>query len=683
MPQKFNLTDIANWQLDQDNSNVTLPSIQRGFVWKPKQIEDLWDSILRGYPIGSFLLSKIGNKYDLMDGQQRATSIFIGYYNPFDINNKQFTWSLKSIPVLWIDLKPKNKSDTSKYSFKLTTSSHPWGYQAKDNSKKLSTNDRKKALEIFKSNIENNNGYTTFSNTTVFPFDSTFPVPFCFFLNSNNFAEIIKKIEDFMPEYIQTKEKKFLNKLEYLKLLNNDLKAEITEILEITKKRKILNINYDVIENETLNEEQLQDNPTLFIRINSSGTALTGDDLIYSIYKAIYPDAKKLVEEIDLNFIKPIQIISLASRIVASKLDNNAFIRKMNVQNFQTIIKNEDFRVGLNNILSTNTFKYLFNKAIEILSCKTNNLFKGEIPPILIKMFIKKNQELFLFLLYWLHINDKKDLSDQIKLMIASKLFIFSWFSFTNEKQLWLEKITNEKFWEEPLNEMMWWNNEDGIHFLLPPSYLRKYYNQKHIIDKFRLNNEHRWALDKKGVGKDIIEYYNILKNKEIENYICNEYFWKLIERLQHNRQLLLFAQREYINTEFTDFNNLEDLEDTDTPWDIDHIYPESWHKSKKFINQGIKDWNSTNGNYRALSLEQNRSENDTLSPCERLNSEYIRKISFVNENDFQYWSQITDRITDDTIDNHFQAITTRMINIYQKVWDDFKIKDLIKIQNQ
>ena len=56
-----------------DESNVKIPELQRGLVWKPAQVELLWDSILRGFPIGSFLLSDIPDdkeRYYLMDGQQ-------------------------------------------------------------------------------------------------------------------------------------------------------------------------------------------------------------------------------------------------------------------------------------------------------------------------------------------------------------------------------------------------------------------------------------------------------------------------------------------------------------------------------------------------------------------------------------------------------------------------------------
>jgi len=36
-----------------------LPSIQREFVWKPEQIIGLFDSLMRGFPIGSFLFWKV------------------------------------------------------------------------------------------------------------------------------------------------------------------------------------------------------------------------------------------------------------------------------------------------------------------------------------------------------------------------------------------------------------------------------------------------------------------------------------------------------------------------------------------------------------------------------------------------------------------------------------------------
>ena len=41
------------------NQEYILPAIQREFVWNTKQIELLFDSILRDYPISTFLFWKV------------------------------------------------------------------------------------------------------------------------------------------------------------------------------------------------------------------------------------------------------------------------------------------------------------------------------------------------------------------------------------------------------------------------------------------------------------------------------------------------------------------------------------------------------------------------------------------------------------------------------------------------
>lgn len=45
------------------NYNYLIPSIQREFVWDKNQILDLFDSVLRGYPIGSFLFWRVSGEY--------------------------------------------------------------------------------------------------------------------------------------------------------------------------------------------------------------------------------------------------------------------------------------------------------------------------------------------------------------------------------------------------------------------------------------------------------------------------------------------------------------------------------------------------------------------------------------------------------------------------------------------
>lgn len=678
MKDTFSLQDIANWQLDNEKSNVELPSIQRGFVWKPKQVEDLWDSLLRGYPIGSFLFSKTSKKLHLMDGQQRATSIFLGHFNPYKAKDATQAWSIKGeLPIVWLDLKPTVKPATSKYLFRLTTRSHPWGYQANKNETKLSVSDRRKALELFKQHPENTGGYTSFKNTTTFPFDAAHPIPFAFLLESKNTDEVIEMVEKHLPDYFATLRGDFKDKTEFISLLKTELKQELQDLFDHVKQLNQLKIKSNIIEDRVLQEENETENPTLFVRINSSGTTLTGDDLIYSIYKAIFPEVKTLMEDIELDFIAPTQVLSLASRIVASGLDNNNFIKKINVRDFQRRIKNDNFKDDLRILFESEQLKKIFQQAIEILSCKDNDMFDGQVPPVIIKQLIKRNQDLFLFFVYWLHINEV-ELNNQVKLKIVGKLLTFAWFGFDSLLQLWKDKITNPNFWEEPLNELIWWNDKFGIHFLIKPSLLREYYLQPEVENRFISNNQDKWGLLEKGIGTEIVKYYNNVKSQEYDLSKANEFFYKFIGKIQYNRQLILIAQRTYINATFGDYNQMDDMDDTNVPWDWDHIYPSEWVYRKGHCNRSIRDWNNTNGNFRAISLEQNRSESNKDSPKVRLTEEDNRKISFIND-DWDYWQNIEARILDNKVENHFRAVTTRMINIYEKLWNDFKIQELIK----
>ncbi len=93
-PQSLPFANLLN---DIENGTVKVPQFQREFVWSKQKSADLLDSILKGYPIGTFILWKtkeslrsvrdIGGavlpvtpdgdftEY-VLDGQQRLTSLF-------------------------------------------------------------------------------------------------------------------------------------------------------------------------------------------------------------------------------------------------------------------------------------------------------------------------------------------------------------------------------------------------------------------------------------------------------------------------------------------------------------------------------------------------------------------------------------------------------------------------------
>lgn len=51
----YNYQTIKKTMLQIGNNEVYLPALQRHFVWKPHQITMLFDSMMKGYPIGTFL----------------------------------------------------------------------------------------------------------------------------------------------------------------------------------------------------------------------------------------------------------------------------------------------------------------------------------------------------------------------------------------------------------------------------------------------------------------------------------------------------------------------------------------------------------------------------------------------------------------------------------------------------
>ena len=88
MAEKYNASNIAIEQILNfiKSGEIAIPEIQRPFVWKPKQVRDLIDSLYTGYPTGYLIISQSPNmklkdgtlsegKKIMIDGQQRVTAM--------------------------------------------------------------------------------------------------------------------------------------------------------------------------------------------------------------------------------------------------------------------------------------------------------------------------------------------------------------------------------------------------------------------------------------------------------------------------------------------------------------------------------------------------------------------------------------------------------------------------------
>ena len=58
MPEIFSNTTLTVNQLIEkiDTGELGLPELQRPFIWKDSKVRDLFDSMMRGYPIGYLML---------------------------------------------------------------------------------------------------------------------------------------------------------------------------------------------------------------------------------------------------------------------------------------------------------------------------------------------------------------------------------------------------------------------------------------------------------------------------------------------------------------------------------------------------------------------------------------------------------------------------------------------------
>lgn len=104
-----------------DTGELGLPELQRPFIWKDAKVRDLFDSMMRGYPIGYLMLwecpalekkKTIGiddHNYEtpkqvIIDGQQRLTSLYAVMKGKKVINSK---YDEKSVVISYCPLKNK------------------------------------------------------------------------------------------------------------------------------------------------------------------------------------------------------------------------------------------------------------------------------------------------------------------------------------------------------------------------------------------------------------------------------------------------------------------------------------------------------------------------------------------------------------------------------------------------
>lgn len=282
-----------------------IPPVQRGLVWEPRQVMDLWDSLSKGYPIGSFMAYGNGDPLELLDGQQRFNAIRMGT----KIGKEQQA-------TLWVRCDEKG----NKPRFMVCTFSHPWGFnenygvfsaseqaKANDHFLNIEASEQAKAngssLEYASYKIENfedcfrkadlKHGYPWLDEGKGFV-----PVPFL------------------MDDDVENGWDSWHSSAIYQSIPNAE-KATFEMIHSATWLKKIKSTVIPVIrwqKDDNVNVDEL------FTRINKGGIQLNTVDQRYSAI-CVYTgqEIKKKNNDLAENFLPPERVATLAARIAFSQ----------------------------------------------------------------------------------------------------------------------------------------------------------------------------------------------------------------------------------------------------------------------------------------------------------------------------------------------------------------------------
>src|SRR5438552_10962129 len=127
LPEPLSVT-FSNLFAEIENGTIKIPQFQRDFVWSKAKSAKLLDSIVKGFPIGTFILWKTNErlrsirnlggvslpetprgdavKY-VLDGQQRLTSLF-ATLNGLTIKREE---NEEDFSQLWVDLTVSEHED--------------------------------------------------------------------------------------------------------------------------------------------------------------------------------------------------------------------------------------------------------------------------------------------------------------------------------------------------------------------------------------------------------------------------------------------------------------------------------------------------------------------------------------------------------------------------------------------
>lgn len=718
------ISKYVSWFLDdrvdnEDYNIVQLPPIQRNSVWNSKQLELLWDSILRGFPIGSFLLSprKIGSKtrniystqqnlsekegYFLLDGQQRTRAILLGF---------KPNWNSR----LWIDLNPQLSFGNPEFNdrqflFRLITSYQPWGMNDKNPNEKLRDHEKYQArTELYGSSVRYDYQVpiSTHAINEVncekysWPVKATLPIPFDCLVNlcggfSGNFVQPEwTKILEFIPPRFKTE----LNNepTQHFYLIIEALRNLLDLSCPNRKVRAVAFIQQNDYDASSTEEEDIQDPiEVLFRRINSGGTELAGEEMAYSLLKSSWDDSYDLVSKVvnDKNIgylFSSTGVVMAATRIARFNLKGENDDANPKVPNFRKWIgerndnKTIPFLEEMKKLMKGDNEKSKFHLIMERF-CKLALFREGQFPVdvgLPRKLLLSIKPTMLHPVLIWLNQNDSNDDENRVPII---RYLIYSFLGVIEKQHDKASKKTVE----------ILKSSKD----MFPDKEIYKHWLKEKIAIPIPTVKIFKSTLGDDD-GKGFLRFWHEIMGNDGDPYRdFRKTFW-------YKKELLLWFQRDFYSKWFVGYNPMSN-DAFDTPYDYDHIVPYSHLiNSGSFIKTGSDDaigakkfsdcrysYVNSIGNFRMWPSWANRSDNNNCHTKKmRMNNEIefdqvATELSFKSNNDFilassinpddiELWKKAGGKPMDWNQDRRKawqEAVEKRVLFLFQNFYDSFE----------
>ena len=626
-------------ETDEGSYILDIPPFQRGLVWNPAQIEVLWDSLMRGIPIGTITLIgykenssyKQGNTnatHGIFDGQQRFHAISLGI-------KTQFLFAEEPSSLLWLDLLPEFGSVQScsrKFFLYLTTPGQPWGYRINDGesetrNKLLDAADRSRALEEI-----NFGGDPVKEKPTpqeMWPVKAGLPVPLAFLwhLREKNQGITMESITEPSKQFCKEsdrwheyfckeppwykhfcKEIKDSNKREKLEC---NLKNYINEGLRVAHTSKVVvsivpetfNLKKDDENDQTADS----DIAVFFSRLNRSGTLPSQEDINYSILKSIVPELVQ-IDKIAENRMRPARLATISMRFyfaVYQKEWRNDIKRK----DVFELSQKREFKEFINNFAEKIE---RFEKMIlypDTLRSSAKSISQGEdlisrkwgLPKFILSLLYgdQAYTSIYLLLLY-LSTKAKEENMEFCQTLAAFSMLSVCFATEVGKRrkrsmisiicsQAYKNFAEDTEIQTDHLRRFVYkcFHND----WLIQPPPLRVYENISKAAENMAIDKlEKAWS--------------DPLYNNGIDRT------WNV-----HSKTgciFLLYACRKYIETRY-DYNPADAAyNEENRPWDYDHIFPKAWVEkgSGEYVKYAAK-MKDCIGNLAPIPFMINRSKQD------------------------------------------------------------------------